>query len=408
MIDVGIIGSGIIGLSVARELAARGLSVLVLGRERPRKTASWAAAGIFPPAPDVPGASPGDRLTAFSDRLHQVWREELLEETGIDNGLAACGGLYLATDAEGLQRLEADTRRWRERGVRCKPLAPAEIAADEPQLAAAVENGLLAAGMLLPEECQIRPPRHLEALEASCRRRGVAIVNDAVQSIDLEGSRIAAVHGAASGYRAGNWVLATGAWAEDLSAAFGATLSSRPVRGQIALLAMPKPPLARVINVGLEYLVPRPDGRVLVGSTLEEVGFRQETSPEAVDRLLRFAHRLVPSLVEARLEARWAGLRPGSPDGLPWIGRSPRCENGFVAAGHFRAGLHQSTGTARLLADLITGGTPELDLAAFAPGRNPDSGHGQDSLAAYLEQAARDAASRSWADPTESRSPGST
>lgn len=404
MIDVGIIGWGIVGLSIARELAGRGLSVMVIGRERPRDTASWAAAGILPPAPEFAGASPGDRLTAFSDRLHHVWREELLEETGIDNGLAACGGLYLATDQDGLERLGEDARRWRERGIRCDPLSPTEVASDEPQLRAAVDSGLLTGGLLLPQECQIRPPRHLDALEASCRLRGVQFMSDAVQAVDLEGSRIVAVRTASSRHQAASWVLAAGAWSHDLAEAFGAALRPRPVRGQIALLALPSPPLNRVINVGLEYLVPRPDGRVLVGSTLEEVGFRREPSPAAIDRLLRFAHRLMPMLSQARLEATWAGLRPGSPDGLPWIGRAPHSENGFVATGHFRAGLHQSTGTARLLADLITGGTPELDLAAFAPGRNsiPDVGSaGRDALAAYLERASREAASRSWADGPE-------
>lgn len=394
MVDVGIIGSGIIGLSIARELAGRGLSVRVLSREPARATTSWAASGIFPPALDWPDASPGERLTALSTRLHGQWRDELLEETGIDNGLAACGGMYLAVHDAGRERLEQDAELWRARGCRVEWLATEAIAGREPELATAASSGLIRAAMHLPEESQIRPPRHLQALEASCRQRGVEIVTDAdLESVVCDGERITAVKSRAESYAAGSWILAGGAWSHTCADAFGGCVRPRPVRGQIVLLRTAQPLLSHVINVGLEYLVPRPDGRVLVGSTLEDAGFELGTTPPAINRMLQFAHRLVPALTTAEVETTWSGIRPGSPDGLPWIGRSPTAANGYVATGHFRAGWHQSTGTAQLLADLITGAEPPLDLAPFAVDRSIS---GDDTTLATMQRAANDMAAIRW------------
>ena len=140
--------------------------------------------------------------------------------------------------------------------------------------------------------------------------------------------------------------------------------------------------------------MPRADGRLLVGSTIEDVGFAPTTTPEAVDRLRRVAKRLLGALTDAALEQAWAGLRPGSIDGLPTLGRIPGYDNAFIAAGHFRAGLHQSTGTAVVLADLVTGAPLTIDLTPFAPERRGErlAGPPPDSVAAYLARAASEEA----------------
>lgn len=375
MIDCCIIGGGIIGLSIARELASRGLSVRVLSRDPPRETTSWAAAGIFPPAPRHAGETPNERLTSWSDRLHHDWSRELRDETGIDNGLFSCGGLYVAIDGVLMQRLLHAAEEWRNKGARCEVLDVAGVAAREPGLRGAGDRGTIVGGYFLPEESQIRPPRHLAALAESCRRRGVEISSGVVvQSVDLHGGGIASVDamhlgGGRETVRAGAFCLAAGAWSGPLARSFGLTVETRPVRGQIALYRFPKPPLQRVVNNGLEYLVPRQDGRLLVGSTLEDAGYDAGTTQEAVERLRNVATSLLGDLAEATLERAWAGLRPGSMDGLPSIGRVPDLRNAFIAAGHFRAGWHQSTGTAVLIADLITNRPPQIDVAAFAPNR---------------------------------------
>jgi glycine oxidase len=390
MTDCVIIGGGVIGLSIARELAGRGARVRVLSRALGRDTASWAAAGIFPPAPAGLDASPGDRLTAWSDALHRTWAEELRSETGIDNELRRCGGLHVAASDAGLDRLAVSADSWRRRGARCSWLTAGDIPAHEPALAPAVEAGGIRAGFLLPDEMSLRPPRHLEALAASCRRRGVAITAAEVLGVDVQDGSVAGVVTDAGVVRGGAYCLATGAWSGHVAAALRLTIEIRPIRGQIVLLRLPRQILGRVVNFGIDYLVPRDDGRLLVGSTIEDAGFAATTTPEAVDRLLGVAQRLVGTLPGAVCEQAWAGLRPGSTDGLPMLGRIPALANAYVATGHFRAGLHQSTGTAVLLADLMTGARPSIDPTPFSPTRpmNPVAEPPPDSVAAYLERAA--------------------
>jgi len=390
MTDCVIIGGGVIGLSIARELAGRGARVEVVSRAVGRDTASWAAAGIFPPAPDDANASPGDRLTAWSGALHRTWAEELRAETGIDNELRRCGGLHVAASDAGLDRLATTAESWRRRGARCSWLTATDILAHEPALAAAIENGGVRAGFLLPDEMSLRPPRHLEALAASCRRQRVTITAAEVRDIDVRDGAVAGVVTDAGVVRGGAYCLATGAWSGTVAAALGIAIDTRPIRGQIVLLRLPCQILGRVVNFGIDYLVPRDDGRLLVGSTIEDAGFAATATPEAVDRLLGVARRLLGPLPGAVVEQAWAGLRPGSTDGLPTLGRIPRLANAFVATGHFRAGLHQSTGTAVLLADLITGVGPSIDPAPFSPTRPVDTvaGPPPDSVAAYLARAA--------------------
>ena len=391
MTDCCIIGGGIVGLSIARELAGRGHAVRVLARERHRDTASWAAAGIFPPAPDHPDATPNERLTAWSDRLHREWACDLLDETGIDTGLRVCGGLHVFRDESGRIRLEADAAAWKARGAACDWLDAADVAACEPALTAAVRRDAVRGGYVLPEETQLRPPRHLEALERSCGRRGVDITYGVtVRDLTVRDGRVEAavadVAGRSESVCAGAYVLAAGAWSGRLAEALGVSIETRPIRGQIVQLRMAEPRLIRVVNRGLEYLVPREDGTLLAGSTLEDAGFDASTDEAALARIVAFARDLLGNLGGAEPERSWAGLRPGTVDGLPTIGRARGCGNAFIAAGHFRAGLHQSTGTAIAIADLVEDRRPALDVEAFAPDRvwQPPT---KDSVSALLARA---------------------
>jgi glycine oxidase len=394
MTDCCIIGGGIVGLSIARELAGRGLTVRVVARESRRDTASWAAAGILPPAPERAGAGAGDALTSWSDRLHRAWAVDLREETGVDNGLRVCGGLHVGP-AAAQERLADEARGWREAGAACELLDGRGIASSEPALAGAVACGALTGGYGLPEEMQIRPPRHLEALERSCVARGVAITHDAtVREIVVVAGRVAAVIASVSGVAerisAGVYVLAAGAWSGGLAEPLGLEIVTKPIRGQIALFSLSRRELVRVVNRGLDYLVPREDGTLLVGSTIEDAGFDASTRDDAIERLVRVARELLGDVGVGRPEMAWAGLRPGSADGLPFIGRSPACGNAILATGHFRAGLHQSTGTAILVAELVEGRVPTIDIAAFDPGRPPPDS-AADCVAALVARAAAEA-----------------
>jgi glycine oxidase len=166
------------------------------------------------------------------------------------------------------------------------------------------------------------------------------------------------------------FVAAAGAWSAALLAEAGVSLAVRPVRGQIALLRPPAPLFSHVLWRGPRYLVPRADGRVLAGATEEEAGFAAHPTAAGVDGLLHLAFDLVPALRDAPFERAWAGLRPGSADGLPYLGAAPGFDNLYIAAGHFRAGFELSAGTARVMAQLILGEEPEVPLEAFRPDRS--------------------------------------
>jgi glycine oxidase len=370
-----IVGGGIIGLSIARELAGRGHAARVVAREPWRQTASWASAGILPASrtPRSAAFRPDDALAAASFSLHRRWAEELLAETGIDNGLRQCGGLHVATSLRELRQLEREAGEWRARGVACESLDGDAVAGVEPVVGAAVAAGKVVGGLLLPEQSQLVPPRHLEALEHSCRRRGVEVTHGCeVRSVHLRHDRVTSLSiTTASGdeqVEAEWFVIAAGAWTEGLIRQFGARLETRPIRGQMVLFGPGRGCPDRIIERGLEYLVPRHDRRLLVGSTMEDVGFDPSTTVSGIAGLITLARSFLPDLPE-QPERTWAGLRPGSQDGLPAIGPLAGIGNCLVAAGHFRAGVLLSTGTAVLVADLVEGRAPSVDPRGFAPCR---------------------------------------
>jgi glycine oxidase len=210
----------------------------------------------------------------------------------------------------------------------------------------------------------------LQALLAACRRRGV-VVERSVAVLDVataEGKVVTLT--TTQGIRAAEqYCFCAGAWTYGLLHRLGLQTGILPIRGQMVLFRAPAPPFARVLNAGSRYLVPRDDGRVLAGSTEEEVGFDKSTTPEAIQELKEFACEVVPALRDAEVERTWAGLRPGSFDGFPYLGAVPGLHNAFVAAGHFRSGVLLSTGTAVVLGQLMRGEIPAVDLAPFRVGR---------------------------------------
>jgi glycine oxidase len=361
--DVLVIGGGVIGLSCAYFLAREGKRVTILERGEPGREASWAGAGIIPPGNPSGARQPYDRLRAESSAMFGPMSEQLRELTGVDNGYRVCGGIEFLDPQD-----EPIVTAWRVEGIECHRLSRTIRMSLEP----AVINPGNVAAFQLPQLAQVRNPRYVAALVVACRRVGVSLLaNTRVKDLDCRQGRVAGVRlQSGESLSAGQFLVAGGAWSDDLLAPIGYRPGIRPIRGQIVLLKLPAPLFGHVLSYGKQYLVPRDDGRVLVGSTEEDVGFEKQTTAAAVEGLIALARSFVPKLSDAAVEQCWAGLRPGSPDGMPFLGRIPGCDNAFVASGHFRAGIQLSPITARLMTDLMLGRTPSMPVEAFRPDRD--------------------------------------
>jgi glycine oxidase len=361
MSDVVVIGGGVIGLSLAWELAGQGRDVTVLEQGQVGQEASWAGAGMLPPG-NLKLASDGEpTLRSLSHQLWSDWSASLLEATGIDNGYRNCSAIEVSL----AEPLDAEIETWRKSGVRAELLQR-----DEMRENAAAISDEIAHAYRLPEFSQVRNPRHLKALIAACRQRRVRIVEGRqVFGWDVEQGRAVAAKSANERYSADQFVITAGAWSQSLLKSVGCTTDIKPIRGQIALLKTKMLPFDYVIELGSRYLVPRDDGRILVGSTEENVGFVKQNTAAGVQGLLELATRLVPQLEDAELERCWSGFRPGTSRAVPFIGAVPEIENLFVAAGHFRSGLQMSPGTTLLIRELMLGQKTSISPEPFAIGK---------------------------------------
>ena len=367
MHDVLIIGGGVIGLSLAWDLARHGRSVQVLDQQQPGREASWAGAGILPPASLEHAIHPYDQLRSLAIHLHPQWANELRRVTGIDNGYRVCGGIYLGRTPGEAAALAAWAAHQRDENIAVERLKPNQLAEIEPGLATQDQHTF---AYYLPQEAQLRNPRHLAALLAACEKAGVEIVsNSAVTHHSISQEQFTEVQTAAGPKRARHYCFTAGAWTGQLLKQLALPIGILPIRGQMVMFKCESPPTTRIINDGPRYLVPRDDGRLLVGSTEEEVGFDKRTTDVALSELADLARLLVPALRDAPIEQTWAGLRPGSYDGLPYLGPLPGLKNGSIATGHFRSGLYLSTATAVVMSQFIRGETPQIDLAPFRVGR---------------------------------------
>lgn len=367
--DLVIIGGGVVGLSIAWQMSKLGVRVAVLDSSEISGGASWAGAGILPPVPTRGAIDPYEQLRVLSHRLHGEWAEQLHAETGIDTEFRKCGGLYLATSPAEAATLIANEFWWEEHGIEFEKWSNEELLRQEPELAIERESPLKGIWHL-PTEHQLRNPRHIQALAKACSQNSVTVCNDQkVLRLDRVGDRIEAVQTANGRWTADQFCICSGAWSRLTLEQLGVPTGIMPIRGQMILYRSGQPLIQRVINEGNRYLVPRLDGRLLVGSVEEEVGYRVETTDVAIQELRQWAEAILPSLRSATLEKSWAGLRPGSFDGFPYLGAVPGCTNLFVAAGHFRSGLHLSCATAEVMADVMRGESPQIDLQPFRVGR---------------------------------------
>jgi len=371
--DCIVVGGGINGLLTALELRAAGLAVELLDRGSVGREASWAGGGILSPLHPWRHPEPVTRLASWSQGRWPALCAELKEATGVDPQWWRCGLLVLGPGADERELALA----WAGRtAARLEPLAEAGSCGRAPCLAPERAAG---AALWLPEVAQVRNPRLLRALRAAALKAGVALSEGAaVERIEASGGRVVAVRTACGPRPCGCVVLAAGAWTPGLLPAGVRRPAVEPVRGQMVLWRARPGLLETVVLAGDRYLVPRRDGRLLCGSTVERVGFDRTTTPQARRDLAEAGAALCPALAGLPIEAHWAGLRPAAPAGIPYVCPHPEVEGLFLNVGQHRNGVVLAPASARLVADLVLGREPAVPPAPYRFDAPRDRRPGQD------------------------------
>lgn len=358
MADVTIIGGGIMGMLSARELLAQGCRVRLLERQALGSEASWAGGGIVSPLYPWRYDAAITRLAAWAQDVYPHLVHQLYQETGIDAEYSP-SGLYFLDAAERDQALA--WARQHHRAIETPDVA--QVYQAEPALAQTYQHALK-----MPSVGHVRNPRLLRALAESLRQHPRCELHEQQKVVRWvsAGARVTELVTEHQHWPVDKVLLTAGAWSGLLSQQLGADLPVEPVKGQMMVFE-PRPGLLNgIVMADGRYLIPRMDGRIIVGSTLEYTGFDASVSGDAREELMAAACAMLPALENVPVERHWAGLRPGSPRGMPFIGQWPGLNNVFVNAGHFRNGLVLAPASARLIADLMLGQTPILNPEPYA------------------------------------------
>lgn len=359
--DTLIIGGGINGMLTARELQQAGQKILLIDRQACGREASWAGGGIISPLYPWRYADSVTALARWGQARYQHLCQELAEATGIDPEWTPNGLLMISPEEQ------VQAQRWAlERDYPLRLVNSSEISEIEPQLASPTDSGIW-----MEQTAQVRNPRLAKALRRDIELRGIEI-REGVTAHEflLHKGRIEGIRSSDGRLQADNVLVAAGAWSGKLLAELPHPPGIQPVRGQMILFRTPPGLISRITLEEDRYIIPRRDGRVLFGSTVEHTGFEKRTSREALDELQQIATTRFPALKNCPIETQWAGLRPGSPSGIPYIGEHPAVPGLYINAGQFRNGVVLGPASARLTADLVLGRKPVVDPAAYALNAN--------------------------------------
>jgi glycine oxidase len=364
--DVLILGGGVIGLSIARELHKLGLQdVTIVERGSCGREATWAAAGMLSPQAEADELGPFFDLCSRSRDLYPSFADELLGETGIDIELDRTGTLCVSLEGEDDSDLTARCEWQRKACLNAERLSRAEILDIEPAFSPQVQMGVR-----FPGDWQVENRKLSAALRTYAELNDICVIeNTGAETLLIENGRILGARTAAGKITAATTVVATGAWTSFIKLDDRPLpLNVEPVRGQMVCLEAEGRPLKHVVYTNDGYLVPRQDGRILSGSTTERVGYDTSTDKIVLKHFAELAIKVLPS-AGLRVTGSWAGLRPFAPDGLPVIGQINGLKGLTIATGHYRNGILLAPVTAKVVADNIVSGRPDDVFSTFGPQR---------------------------------------
>jgi glycine oxidase len=359
--DVAIAGGGIIGGAIALELARAGLRVAVFDRQQAGQEASWASAGIISPAPESPAMIVTVPLAKASVALYPEFVAQVEEISGRNVGFRAKGTLEALFSHDTKAELSTIIALHHGLGLKAEPLRAADARELEPALSEEVE-----AAVLRPEEASVDNRALTAAILKAAERSGAEIFSgDGAKAIWCNGERCAGLVLQNEKVEAKWTIIAAGCFSATIEGA-APYAPVRPAKGQMTALRADDLKMERVLWSEKIYLVPRNDGRILAGATLEYAGFDKRTTAGGIEKILSAAIDLAPGLANARIEETWAGLRPDSPDHLPILG--PTDVDGLLmATGHFRSGILLTPITARLVREWIMEQCVSVDWERFSP-----------------------------------------
>lgn len=357
--QVVIVGGGVIGLLTAFNLAAEVEQVVLCDRGALGQESSWAGGGIVSPLYPWRYSPAVTALAHWSQDFYPQLGERLFASTGVDPEVHTTGLYWLDLEDE------AEALAWAEREGR--PLSAVDISATYdavPVLGAGFKRAIYMAGV-----ANVRNPRLVKSLKAALQALPNVSIREhcEITGFSQEAGRITGVETTAGPIVGDRVVLTAGAWSGDLLRSLGLELPVEPVKGQMILYKCAEDFLPSMVLAKGRYAIPRRDGHILVGSTLEHAGYDKTPTDEALESLKASAVELLPALAGATPVAHWAGLRPGSPEGIPYIGEVPGWQGLWLNCGHYRNGLVLAPASCQLFADLLLGREPIIDPAPYAP-----------------------------------------
>jgi glycine oxidase len=357
--QVVIVGGGVIGLLTAFNLAAKVDQVVVCDQGEVGRESSWAGGGIVSPLYPWRYSPAVTALAHWSQDFYPQLGERLFASTGVDPEVHTTGLYWLDLDDQ------ADALAWAEREQR--PLSAVDISAAYdavPVLGAGFKRAIFMEGV-----ANVRNPRLVKSLKASLLALPNVTLREHCQitGFSQHAGRITGVQTAEGVLSADEVVLSAGAWSGDLLRTLGLELPVEPVKGQMILFKCAEDFLPSMVLAKGRYAIPRRDGHILVGSTLEHAGYDKTPTEDALESLKASAVELLPALADATVVGHWAGLRPGSPEGIPYIGPVPGHQGLWLNCGHYRNGLVLAPASCQLFCDLLTGAEPIIDPAPYAP-----------------------------------------